>query len=207
MNSGLDDSGALECLVEQWAARIGHSSGRTVEGILLQAENVMKALRDLRPYGPKARIMLQARARLSQPALSRLEAIGRHAELMRLRASKLPPSVSSLYALTRMPWNRFLKAIEIDLRGLSRAGIQQLFAHAPPSRKMCRLLTIRIAPEVNETTRAQLIADIGAAVARIAENRKIDLKSTPSPQAAGHAQKLKLAPGPVSPKGGEPAII
>jgi hypothetical protein len=176
MNSDASNTEALDRLIERWAARIGQSSGRTVEGILLQAENVLSALRELRPYGPQARHMLQTRSRLSQPTLSKLEAIGRHAELMRLRASKLPPSVSSLYALTLKPWNQFLKAIEVDLRGMSRSEIQRLFAHAPPPNRMCKLMTISIAPHVGEATRLQLIADIRGALALIAKDRRIELK-------------------------------
>lgn len=142
MSDNASESEAIRDLVEQWASRIRRTSGATVEAILMQAENVLEALRELRPHGPKARQLLQARARLSQPVLSKLEAIGRHAPLMRLKAAKLPPSVSSLYTLTQKPWSQFLKAIEIDLRGLSGTEIHHLFEPSPQPSTMSRLMTL-----------------------------------------------------------------
>ncbi|WP_162914298.1 hypothetical protein [Taklimakanibacter lacteus] len=163
-------------LVEQWSARIARSSGTTVEGILMQGENVLNALRDLRPYGPQARRMLELRARLSRPTMSKLEAIGRHAGLLRLRANRLPASMSSLYVLTQRPWRHFLKAIETDLRGMSRAEISCLFTAGPPKAAMCPLMTIVIPRTAGKAARPALIADINAALMQIGERHAIDLQ-------------------------------
>jgi hypothetical protein len=175
MNDTGNDAEALDGLIERWAAKIKRSSSTTVEGILMQAENVLEALRELRPHGPKARQLLQARARLSQPMISKLEAVGRHAALMRLRASRLPPSISSLYVLTRKPWRQFLKAIEIDLRGMSRVELQQLFVPPAQPRRMSRLMAISIPHDLSGTARQELIIDIRAALGQISEARGIDL--------------------------------
>jgi hypothetical protein len=175
MKDNGDDAEALDCLIEQWAARIKRSSSTTVEGILMQAENVLEALRELRPHGPRARQLLQARARLSQPMVSKLEAIGRHAALMRLRASRLPPSISSLYVLTQKPWRQFLKAIEIDLRGMSRVELQQLFALPAQPRRMSRLMTISIPHDLSAAARQEVIIDIQAALGQISEDHGVDL--------------------------------
>jgi hypothetical protein len=125
------DSEALDLLVEQWVAKIAITSGTTVEAIVTLAENVRAALQELEPYGQKARQLLAARSALSRPMISKLETIGRHAQLLRRRASFLPPSVSSLYALARKPLPALERALMMDLRGKSRAEIKALFA--PPS--------------------------------------------------------------------------
>lgn len=131
MSSTPCDSEALDRLVAPWAERIAKSSGTTVEAIVTNTENVRAALQELKPYGQKARQLLALRSGLSRSMLSKLETIGRHAELLRRRARFLPPSVSSLYALARKPSPELERALMMDLRGKSRAEITALFA--PPS--------------------------------------------------------------------------
>src|SRR5437773_611979 len=129
--SGIDP---LDRRINRWAAMISDCSGSTLAGILLSAENVFHAVRDLGSYGPEARRMLQARARLSQPKMAKLEAIGRRAALFRLQADNLPLSVSSLYDLARRPDHEMIRAIATDLREKTRAEIKGLFASACPAR-------------------------------------------------------------------------
>jgi hypothetical protein len=178
MNDPASQIAMRDQLVEQWSTRITRSSGVTVEGILMQAENVLNALRDLSPYGPQARRMLERRSRLSRPMMSKLEAVGQHAGLLRLKASRLPASMSSLYVLTRKPWRLFIKAIESDLRGMSRAEISRLFDSAPPRRAMSRLMTISVRHDVGDAARLALVADIRAALAQIMEEHDIDLRAS-----------------------------
>jgi hypothetical protein len=190
------DAGTIEAidrLIEQWAARIRRSSGTTVEAILMQAENVLGAISALRPHGPKARRLLQMRARLSQPMLSKLEAIGRHSGLMRLKVERLPPSVSSLYLLTREPWRQYLKAIEIDLRDMTRSEISRLRAHAPQPMAMRKLMTIKVPLDIGEAERLQLIKAIRSAVTQIAEDRGIELRT----DAGSRDVKRRLNPAPI----------
>jgi hypothetical protein len=105
MNQAFDV--ALYDAVQRWARQIRATSGWTVETILATGEKLLAAHQDLAPHGPKARAMLAAETRLSRPAMSRLEAIGRHAAMLRRRTASLPPNVSSLYALTRLPFAQF----------------------------------------------------------------------------------------------------
>jgi len=150
-------------------------SATTLAGILLNAENVFHAVRDLGRYGPQARRRLQLKTRLSQPMMSKLEAIGRHAELFRRKAHNLPPSVSSLYALAQKPPHEIAGAIEMDLRGKSRSEITGMFAAPRPARRPQRLMTILVPAGVADATKFQLIADIKLAIGRIGQERKIAL--------------------------------
>jgi len=165
----------LDRRINRWAAMISDCSGSTLAGILLNAENVFHAVRDLGSYGPGARRMLQTKARLSQPMMSKLEAIGRHAALFRLQADNLPPSVSSLYALAQRPGHEMIRAIAMNLRDKTRAEIKGLFAPARPARTTQPLMTIVVPAGVQNATKLQLIADIEAALDRIGEERKIGL--------------------------------
>ena len=170
--SGIDP---LDRRINKWAAMISDCSGSTLAGILLSAENVFHAVRDLSSYGPEVRRTLQARARLSQPMMSKLEAIGRHAALFRLQADNLPPSVSSLYALAQRPGHEMIRAIATDSREKTRAEIKGLFASACPARTTQPLMTIAVPAGVGNATKLQLIADIKSALDRIGEERKIGL--------------------------------
>ena len=89
----------LDHRMERWTAMISDCLAITLAGLLLSARNVFHAMRDLGRYGLEARRRLQFKARLSQPMMAKLEAIGRHCELFRRKAHNLPaPSVPS------MPW-------------------------------------------------------------------------------------------------------
>ena len=114
--------------VETWAMVIGRCLDKFVDVILILAESVLAALRELRPHYPRARYLLQARTRLSQPMVSKLEAIGRHAALMRPKAMRSLPSRSSFYILSQKPARQYLRTVEIDLRWMSYAKIRQLCA-------------------------------------------------------------------------------
>lgn len=169
---------ALGHAVERWARELRYKSGWTVETILATAEKLVAACEALAPYGPKARAMLAAEARLSRPMMSRLEAIGRHAAMLRAAAANLPPHVSSIHALTRLPFTRFRTAIAMDLRGLSCAAIARHFAPAPPKGSRLRLMTITLPAGTPEATRRAVTADIGAALACIAQDHGIDVTAS-----------------------------
>jgi hypothetical protein len=169
------DSEVLERLVRSWAAKIASSSGTTVEAIVTISENVRGALRELQPYGRKARQLLARYSGLSRPMMSKFETIGRRAEPLRRVAATLPPSLSSLYALARKPEPEFERALTTDLRNMSRAEIKALFALPSPPKPTRKLMTILVPPDLNETARGVLIADIGAALARIMDSRRVDL--------------------------------
>lgn len=171
------ESEALDRLLEHWAAKIAKSSGTTIETIVTNAENVRAALRELSPYGRNARQLLALRSGLSRPMMSKLETIGRHAQLLRHKAGTLPPSVSSLYALARKPWPEFKQAVMMDLRSRNRAEIKALFAPPALPKPTRKLMTILVPRDLGEAARLTLIADIEAALARIAEDRKIDLEA------------------------------
>jgi hypothetical protein len=173
---------SLDGLVEQWAAVIGSFSDTTVESILLQAENVCAALQALQPHGPNARQLLRARARLSQPMLSKLEAIGRYLPLMRPKAHNLPPSINSLYILTRKPYHQFLKAAEIDLRGMSRTAIRQLVANTKQPPAMGNLLTVKASADITEEAKLALTTLIRRTLSKIAEEIGIELQVSGRPK-------------------------
>jgi hypothetical protein len=187
---------ALHAAVQRWAREIRYKSGWTVETILATGEKLLAARRDLEPYGPKARAMLAAEARLSRPMMSRLEAIGRHAGMFRLRAANLPPYVSSLYALTQKPFADFKKAIETDLRGMSRAEIARLFAPLPRQDARRKLMTIAIPAGVADERRRAVTADIRAALERIGEEHGIGFAISPR-RTAGSSRRL---PAPDRPR-------
>jgi hypothetical protein len=122
--------------------------------------------------------VLALEARLSLPMMAKLEAIGRHAPVLRLKVANLPPYVSSLYALTQKPFADFMKAIDTDLRGMSSSEIARLFA--APSRKPCRkLMTIAIPSDMPREARHELMTDIRAAIERIGDAHRIDLIVSP----------------------------
>jgi len=175
MTSTPCESGALDRLVAQWAAKIATSSGTTVEAIVTHAQNVCAALQELEPHGQKARQLLATRSGLSRSMMSKLETIGRHADPLRRRAGFLPPSVSSLYALARKPSPGFDQALTMDLRGKSRAEITALFALPSPRKPPRKLMTVLLPPDLDEAARRALLADLDEALARIAENHKVDL--------------------------------
>jgi hypothetical protein len=175
MTSTPCQSEALDRLVAPWAAKIAKSCGTTVEAIVANAENVRAALQELKPHGRKARQLLAARSGLSRPMMSKLETIGRHATLPRRKADFLPPSVGALYVLARKSWPEFKRAVMMDLRGKSRAGIKALFAEPPAPKPSHRLMTILVPPELDDAVRCVLIADIEATLARITDNHKVDL--------------------------------
>jgi len=176
MNEAFDV--ALYDAVQRWARQIRATSGWTVETILATGEKLLAARQDLEPHGPKARAMLAAETRLSRPAMSRLEAIGRHAEMLRRRTASLPPHVSSLYALTRLPFAQFKQAIEMDLRGMSRSGIARLFAASPPPSRR-KLLTIAMPADIADEARLKVMADLRAAVVLVGEQHGIGLAISP----------------------------
>jgi hypothetical protein len=166
---------ALDRQIELWGAKIARSSGTTVEAIVTHAENVCDALRELRPLGRKARQLLAEHSGLSRPMISKLEAIGAHAGLLRRMAHTLPPSLSSLYALVRKPLPEFEQAVMMDLRGKTRTEIRALFAPPPPRQRTRRLLTVLVPPDLGEAGRCVLVADISAALIRIIDRRRVDL--------------------------------
>jgi hypothetical protein len=186
----------LDQTVQRWARKLRASSGWTVETILATAENLLAALQELEPHGPKARDMLAAEARLSRPTMSRLETIGRHAGMLRLRAANLPPYVSSLYVLTRKPFAQFKKAIETDLRGLSRSEIAALFSPAQVSAPRRRLITIAAPADIADETRRAVMADIHAALARIGEAHGIGLALSPRSRRRRPGNAVRRAPTP-----------
>jgi hypothetical protein len=168
------ESEALDHLVAPRAAKIAKSSGTTVEAIVANAENVRAALQELKPHGRKARQLLAARSGLSRPMMSKLEAIGRQATQLRHRVDFLPPSVGALYALARKPRPELERAAMMDLRGKSAAEIKAVFAEPRAPRPPRRLMTILVRPDLDDAARCVLIADIEAALARIAGNHKVD---------------------------------
>ena len=177
MNQAFDV--ALYDAVQRWARQIRATSGWTVETILATGEKLLAARQDLEPHGPKARAMLAAETRLSRPAMSRLEAIGRHAAMLRRRTATLPPHVSSLYALTRLPFDQFEKAIETDLRGISRSAIARLFGASPRPGSRRNFVTIAMPAGIAEETRLKVMAALGAAVALVGERHRIGLAISP----------------------------
>ncbi|MGE0008154.1 MAG: hypothetical protein AB7S92_21545 [Parvibaculaceae bacterium] len=161
---------ALHDAVRRWAAEIRHRSGWTVETILVAAENLLAAVQDLAPHGPHARNLLAAEAKLSRAMMSRLEAIGRNAATLRLYSANLPPHLSSLHALTRLPCTQFRRAVASDLRGMSCAAIVRRFTPAPPRRPRGGRMIIALPAGMAEETRRKVEAEIAAAVARIAKD-------------------------------------
>jgi hypothetical protein len=193
MNQIMGEAEPLQQAVQRWARQIRASSGRTVETILATAENLLNALKELEPQGTKARQMLALEARLSQPMMAKLEAIGRHAPMLRLKVANLPPYVSSLYALTQKPFADFMKAIDTDLRGMSSSEIARLFA--APSRKPCRkFMTIAIPSGMPKEARRELMTDIRAAIERIADAHRIDLIVSPRAKAARGKSRPRISP-------------
>jgi hypothetical protein len=215
MNNPVSRIETLDHRIERWAVMISDCSATTVAGILLIAENVFHAVRDLGRYGPQARLRLQLKARLSQPMMAKLEAIGRHAEVFRRKAHNLPPSVSSLYALARKSPHKMASAIEMDLRGKTRSEIMELFAAPRAAKPAQRLMTISAPPGVADATKLQLIADIKAAIGRIGGERKIVLsikaRSVAKQKIARPVEtrmpaiKMVAAQGGGSPGGNKPA--
>ena len=175
MHSPVSRTETLDHRIERWAAMISDCSATTLAGILLSAENVFHAVSELGRYGPQARHRLQVKARLSQPMMSKLEAIGRHAGLLRRKAHNLPPSVSSLYFLACKPDHELAGAIEMDLRGKTRSQLMALFAAPRLDQIAQRLMTISVPPGVANATKLLLIADIKTALDRIGQERKIAL--------------------------------
>lgn len=121
------ESRSVSRLVEEWAEKISKSLANTVEAMLLNAENVVSAIRDIDPLGNGARQELLAKARISQSQLSKLEAVGNNATLFRSKKENLPVSFSTLYYLTTLPSEVMLKAIATDLRSKSRLEIEHEF--------------------------------------------------------------------------------
>lgn len=165
--------------VQRWARQIRGTSAWTVETILSTGEKLLAARQDLEPHGPKARAMLAAETRISRPAMSRLEAIGRHAAMLRRRKATLPPHASTLYALTRLPFTQFEKAIETDLRGMSRSAIARLFASPPRSGSRCKLMTIAMPAGIADEARLKVMADLRAVVELVGERNGIGLAISP----------------------------
>jgi hypothetical protein len=98
MNSPVARIETLGHRIERWVAMISDCLAVMLAGILLSAQNVFHAVLDLGRHGPQARLSLRLKARLSEPMMAKLEAIGRHCELFRRKAHTLPAPVSSLYA-------------------------------------------------------------------------------------------------------------
>lgn len=172
----------LEQMVARWARKLRASSGWTVETVLATAESLLIALEELSPHGAEARLLLAREARLSRAMMSRLEAIGRHAGLLRPCSANLPPYVSSLYALTRLPFAEFKKAIATDLRGMSRAEIARLFRKAQAKARQLRLITIRAPSGLADDTRQAVLADLRSALAQIGEAHGVGLTASPRPR-------------------------
>ena len=171
----------LEQTVSRWARKLRASSGWTVETVLATSENLLIALKELSPHGAQARVLLAREARLSRAMMSKLESIGHHAGLLRPCAANLPPYVSSLYVLTRLPFAQFKKAIATDLRGLSRVEIARIFTPAQPGLPgpRRRLATVRAPAGLADQKRRAVLADLRAALARIGEAHGIDLAVSP----------------------------
>jgi hypothetical protein len=197
MSSTACESEALDRLIAPLAAKIARSSGTTVEAIVTNAQNVHAALTELEPHGRKARQLLALRSGLSRAMMSKLETIGRHAQLLRHMARTLPPSVSSLYALARKPWPEFKHAVMMDLRGKSRAEIRALFAPRSPPRTGRKHVSILLPPDLAEAAKSRLMADIEEALARIGEAHGVYLAvSSPASRKEGPVQDTANAPGP-----------
>ena len=88
MNSPVTRIEMLGHCMERWAAMISVCLATTLAGILLSAQNVFHAVRDLWRYGPQAQLRLQLKAPLSQPMMVKLEAIGRYCQLLRQNAHR-----------------------------------------------------------------------------------------------------------------------
>jgi hypothetical protein len=95
--------------------------------------------------------------------------------------------------LTREPWRQYLKAIEIDLRDMTRSEISRLRAHAPQPMAMRKLMTIKVPLDIGEAERLQLIKAIRSAVTQIAEDRGIELRT----DAGSRDVKRRLNPAPI----------
>lgn len=173
-----DEAEPLHQAVERWARQIRATSGRTVETILATAEYLLAALKELAPHGTKARQMLARETRLSVPMMAKLEAIGQHAPMLRLKVANLPPYVSSLYALTQKPFADFMKAIDTDLRGMNRSEIARLFT-APARKPRRKLMTIAVPADMPKEARRELITEIRTAIERIGDAHRIDLIVSP----------------------------
>jgi hypothetical protein len=193
MSQIMGEAEPLHQAVQRWARQIRASSGRTVETILATAENLLGALKELEPHGTKARQMLALEARLTLPLMAKLEAIGRHAPMLRLKVANLPPYVSSLYALTQKPFADFMKAIDTDLRGLSSSEIARLFASTSPVSRR-RLMTIAIPSGLPKEARRELMTDIRAAIERIGDAHRIDLIISPRAMVAPKKERPRQSP-------------
>lgn len=166
----------LDDVVRPWAERISRASTNSLEAILTRAESVCAALNDLSKYGKKARTKLQQSAHISQSEMSKLEKIGKHAELFRSKFQNLPASMSSLYVLAGLPEQEMRSLVDKDLRMRSRSKLLGRSSGIPALPRSGRLFTISFSGDhLDAEQRRKLIEEIRAAVETIVERYGIRL--------------------------------
>src|SRR5437868_3353951 len=90
-----------------------------------------------------------------------------------------PPALCQLALCPDPIAPQFEKAIEMDLRGMSRSGIAQLFASQPLSGSRRKLMTIAMPAGIADEARLKVMADLSAAVVLVGERHGIGLAVSP----------------------------
>lgn len=175
MSDDTFDLEPLDHIIDRLAAKISGSCTNSLDAILTNAENVSEALKELEPHGKRARRQLRKRANLSQPMMAKLEAIGRHSQLFRSKAYNLPPSMSTLYALTCLPEEEMRNKIEMDLRAVSRSKLVNFASHSPPSPSTVWLLSVFTQTDLDDEKKLELIQEISANVMNVAERHAVKI--------------------------------
>lgn len=171
----MKESNNIQQILDLWAEKISQASARNLDAILTRAESVNQALAELAPYGKKARRKLQKMVGLSQSTMAKLEKVGVRVDSFRAMAHNLPPSMSTLYELARMPDATMLSLIAKDIRTLSRSKLLLQSNVGRGSRNVERLLTVLTESKLENLCRHQIIEEIVTAVENIGAGHNIKL--------------------------------
>lgn len=165
----------MQRIASSWAEKISQGSARSVDAILTQAADLNQALMELNPYGKKARKKLQTLAHLSQSTMAKLESIGKRVAIFQQVKQNLPPSMSTLYLLAKMPADKMTKFVANDLRAISRAKLMDQISAKQTDRSELRLLSVHSQGEIDVETHRSIVRDLTKAVEQVSSNTGVTL--------------------------------
>ena len=164
----------LDAKISDWAKKVVKEKGDLLDVILHNAETVSSAEQNLSQYGSAAVVKFRKKTGLSQSMLVKLKQVGLRKPLFEEFKKHLPPSLSSLYALSQLPDANLRELLKNDQSGKTRVELEQLKDN-PTEDPMDALISFSVKPNTDAAILMAAVDDFKQAAIRIKASRGIEL--------------------------------
>lgn len=106
-----------------------------------------------------------------------MKRVGEKADLFLTHKATLPASLTTLYGLTKLNDSQLAEKIQTDLRGVTRIKVEKLVG---VKSAMCPLISFRIAADVSDDMKIEILDDFKDAARALSESYKTPIEVSSS---------------------------